>query len=102
MVNRWVNQPEMGRGRDEGCESHAVSQTQGPTTMSIGNPDAQTFSRAASPERPGVWSRVYAAMIGGRMRKAQDDINLYRHLLPRDLEKAATRSQSIAGPSQAS
>jgi hypothetical protein len=68
--------------------------------MSICSSDAETFSRAASPERPGFWSRLYAAMIEGRMRKAQGVIN--RHLLLRDLEKVGSRSQSIAGPSQAS
>jgi hypothetical protein len=56
--------------------------------MSICRHDAETLGRAASPQRPGLLSRLYAAMIEGRMRKAQDEIKLHRHLLPRDLQKA--------------
>ena len=56
--------------------------------MSICHGDAETLSRAASPKRPGLLSRLYAAIVEGRMRKAQDEIERHRHLLPRDLQKA--------------
>jgi hypothetical protein len=43
----------------------------------------------SEPARMSLWKRFMAALIEARMRKAEEEIRRYRHLLPQELEWAA-------------
>ena len=42
----------------------------------------------AAAKKPGFWSRVWAGIVEARMRQAEREIRLYRHLLPAEYELA--------------
>ena len=52
---------------------------------------AATPAAQARPRRKNVFVRFMQALQESRMRAAQREIDRYRHLLPRELEEAATR-----------
>jgi hypothetical protein len=43
----------------------------------------------SKPARKSLWKRFVTALIESRMRKAEEEIRRYRHLLPQELEWAA-------------
>ena len=45
----------------------------------------------AQPARKSLWTRFIDALIEARMRKAEEEIRRYRHLLPDEFERAAYR-----------
>jgi len=51
-----------------------------------------TYDRALAPAertvRKGFWARVYDRLIEARTRHAMRELELYRHLMPRELEDA--------------
>jgi hypothetical protein len=44
-----------------------------------------------SAKKPGFWSRLSAAFIEARMRQAEREIRMHRHLLPADYEFAGNK-----------
>jgi hypothetical protein len=52
---------------------------------------AATPAAQARPRRKNVFVRFMQALHESRMRAAQREIDRYRHLLPRELEEAATQ-----------
>ena len=44
-----------------------------------------------SAKTPGFWSRLSAAFVEARMRQAEREIRLHRHLLPADYEIAGNK-----------
>lgn len=44
-----------------------------------------------SAQKPGFWSRFSAAIIAARMRQAEREIRMHRHLLPADYEIAGNK-----------
>jgi hypothetical protein len=49
--------------------------------------DAAPTAAAKAP-RKGFWARVFDRMVESRTRQAAREIELYRHLVPRELEQA--------------
>jgi hypothetical protein len=43
---------------------------------------AAATTKAASPAKKGFWARTLDALIEARMRQAEREIRLHRHLLP--------------------
>jgi hypothetical protein len=56
------------------------------TTITYGTEIGASESR---PARKSLWKCFVAAVIEERMRKAEEEIRRYRHLLPQELEWAA-------------
>jgi hypothetical protein len=45
----------------------------------------------AKPARKNLWTRFVDALIESRMRKAEEEIRRYHHLMPDEFERAAYR-----------
>jgi len=63
---------------------------------------ATSFPEAASAPRPRWFKRFLAAMIEARLRQAERELAMHRHLVPQDVVKAAgyapTQSNDSALP----
>ena len=46
---------------------------------------AAATAKAAKPEKKGFWTRTLDALIESRMRQAEREIRLHRHLIPANL-----------------
>ena len=46
---------------------------------------AAATTKAAKPVKKGFWARVLDALIEARMRQAEREIRLHRHLIPANL-----------------
>ena len=44
-----------------------------------------------SAKKPGFWSRTWDAMVEARMRQAEREIRMYKHLLPAEFEIAGNK-----------
>jgi hypothetical protein len=42
--------------------------------------------------RKGFWARMFDRMVGARTKQAMREIELYRHLVPRELEQAGWKT----------
>jgi hypothetical protein len=58
------------------------------TTITYG---AELAGCEVKPVRSNWFKRILAAIYESRMRKAEEEIRRYRHLLPQELEWAATK-----------
>lgn len=46
---------------------------------------------SASSAKPGFWSRFWDRIVEARMRQAEREIRMYRHLLPAEFELAGDK-----------
>jgi hypothetical protein len=46
---------------------------------------------ATSAKKPGLWSRIWDGVVEARMRQAEREIRMYKHLLPADYEFAGNK-----------
>ncbi len=62
------------------------------TAMSVGAPAAVISVRTpAATATKGFFARAYAAFVEARMRQAEREIAMHRHLLPGQLQAAGER-----------
>jgi hypothetical protein len=45
----------------------------------------------SSAKKPGFWSRTWDSIVEARMRQAEREIRMYKHLLPADYEFAGNK-----------
>lgn len=46
---------------------------------------------SATAAAPGFWSRMWGRIVEARMRQAEREIRMYRHLLPAEFELASEK-----------
>jgi hypothetical protein len=52
---------------------------------------SKTSVNKTAAKKPGFWSRVWDGIVEARMRQAEREIRMYRHLLPAEFELAGDK-----------
>ncbi|HKY85248.1 MAG TPA: hypothetical protein VJL90_00645 [Pseudorhodoplanes sp.] len=52
---------------------------------------SKTSVSKTAAKKPGFWSRIWDGFVEARMRQAEREIRMHRHLLPAEFELAGSR-----------
>jgi hypothetical protein len=60
-------------------------------TYGTATPVRMTAKKTKAANHKGFWTRFYEALVEARLRQAEREIRMHRHLLPSELEFAGTK-----------